>query len=50
MFRTDPDSERHKGLTFILVPLKAAELRDVGIEDDLISRALERLHPAHERA
>jgi alkylation response protein AidB-like acyl-CoA dehydrogenase len=23
MFRTDPDSERHKGLTFILVPLDA---------------------------
>ncbi|MEM8659549.1 MAG: acyl-CoA dehydrogenase [Pseudomonadota bacterium] len=24
MFRTDPDSERHRGLTFILVPLNAA--------------------------
>ena len=24
MFRTDPDSERHRGLTFILVPLDAA--------------------------
>ncbi len=24
MFRTDPDSERHRGLTFILVPLKTA--------------------------
>jgi alkylation response protein AidB-like acyl-CoA dehydrogenase len=23
MFRTDPDSERHKGLTFVLVPLRA---------------------------
>ena len=23
MFRTDPDTERHRGLTFILVPLDA---------------------------
>jgi alkylation response protein AidB-like acyl-CoA dehydrogenase len=28
MFRTDPDSERHRGLTFVLVPLDAVGLTD----------------------
>ena len=52
--RLDPRVEPHAHeigcAALILVALKSSELRNVGIEDDLVTGALERLHSAHQWA
>src|SRR5687767_13803370 len=48
--RVQPHAHEVRRAAFVLVPLKAPELRDIRIEDYLVAGTLERIDAAHEWA